>query len=38
VKDTFSTSNEGAMETIETNNEEDSADDVCLVLNTQFEY
>jgi hypothetical protein len=38
VKDTCSTSNEGTMGTIEANNEDNSADDVSLLLNTQFDF
>lgn len=38
VKDTCSTSNEGNMGTIEANNEDNNADDVGLLLNTQFDF
>lgn len=38
VKDTRSTSNEGTMGTFILNNEDNSADDVGLLLNTQFDF
>jgi len=38
MKDTCSTSNKGTMGTIEANNEDNSVDDVGLLLNTEFNF